>query len=190
LYDRRRLPGQQRAFCGVIEVNSVGQRLKQRREARGATLEAVTRATRLTRTSLLALEGDRFEDIAAPVYVRGFLRLYCQYLDLDVEQVLEAYEQQVAVRTDEVLDNAPPASAQLPDYFRVHARPSRSLSPAQAFLLVATVAIAVVFMWSVNRKRPVQVAGRPAAITAPATARLPALAPAPMPGTGPARVRH
>ncbi len=168
-------------------MDSVGQRLRQRREARGTTLEAVTRATRLTRTSLLALEGDHFEDIAAPVYVRGFLRLYCQYLDLDVDQMLEAYEQQVAVRTDEPVAALPPASSQLPDYFRVHTKPSRSLSPAQAFLLVATAAIAVVFMWSVNRKRPVQVAGRPAAITAPATARLPALPPTPMPGTGPLR---
>ena len=173
-------------FCGD-GVESLGQRLRQRREARGITLEAVTRATRLTRTSLQALEADRFEDMAAPVYVRGFLRLYGQYLDLDIEQLLESYEQQVAVQRDEPAGLAQQSSPQLPDYFRVYTRPSRSLSPAQAFLLVATAAITIVFMWSVNRKHSVQVAGRPAGITAPATARLPVVAPTPMPGTGPLR---
>ena len=51
---------------------------------------------------------------------------------------------------------------------------------SQLFLLVATAAIVVVFMWSVNRKRPVQIAARPEVQTAPATATGPAAPTSPL----------
>jgi cytoskeleton protein RodZ len=156
-------------------VQTVGQRLRQRREARGWSHEAVTRATRLTRTVLVSLEDDRFGDIAAPVYVRGFLRIYAQVLELDPDPLLEAYEQQITVQAEEPAVLA--SSGNLPEYLRSSARPARALSPAQLFLLVATAAIVVAFLWNVNRKRPVQIAHRPALQTAPATATGPAIEP-------------
>jgi cytoskeletal protein RodZ len=160
-------------------VQTVGERLRQRREAKGLSLEAVTRATRLTRTVLSALEEDRYEDIAAPVYVRGFLRIYAQFLEVDADQVLQAWDQQTTVRDEALATPAAPAAA-LPEYFKSSTRPSRSLTPAQLFLLVATAAIVVVFMWSVNRKRPVQIAARPEVQTAPATATGPAAPTSPL----------
>lgn len=168
-------------------METIGQRLKQRREARGATLEAVIRATRLTRAAVVALETDRFESLAAPIYVRGFLRIYAQFLELDPEALLESYEQQVAVRVEEAAVAVP---AQLPEYFRSTPQGNRSLSAAQLFLLVATAAIVGVFMWSVNRgKRAVTIASLPAAVTAPATATgpTPQLAP-PVPSAPPRAV--
>ncbi len=149
-------------------VQTVGQRLRQRRDARGLTHEAVTRSTRLTRTVLQSLEEDRFGDIAAPVYVRGFLRIYAQCLELDADQLLEAYEQQITVQNDEPTPAA--GAVNLPEYLRSSTKPARALSPAQLFLLVATAAIVVAFMWNVSRKRPVQLANRPALQAAPATA--------------------
>lgn len=132
------------------------------------THEAVTRSTRLTRTVLQSLEEDRFGDIAAPVYVRGFLRIYAQCLEMDADQLLEAYEQQIAVQTEEPM--AMTGAVNLPEYLRSSTKPVRSLSPAQLFLLVGTAAIVVAFMWNVSRKRPIQMANRPALQAAPATA--------------------
>ena len=155
-------------------MQTLGQRLRQRREARNASIEAVTRATRLTRSVLVALEADRFEDLPPPVYIRGFLRLYSSYLEMEVDAVLEAYEQQVAVREVDTAATAVPHAAvtpHLPEYFRASTRSSRTLTPAQLFLLVATAAIVGVFTWSVNRsKRPVQLTVAP--MTAPAQASL------------------
>jgi cytoskeletal protein RodZ len=135
----------------------------------------------LTRTILAALEEDRFGDISAPVYVRGFLRIYAQFLELDADQLLEGYEQQIIVggRLNQLEGDDADAMplAQMPEYLRGSSRPSRALSPAQLFLLVATAAIVVAFMWNANRKRPVLLAARPGVHAAPVTAGNP-LAPA------------
>ncbi len=131
------------------------------------------RATKMTRTVLLALEEDRFHELSAPVYVRGFLKIYAQYLEVAPDAVVEAYEAQMTAH------EAPSAaqSAQLPDYLRDQTRAPGGLSPAQSFLLVAVAAIAFVFLWSVNRsKKPVQMTLRPG-ISAPATATGPTAAP-------------
>ena len=124
----------------------------------------------MTRSVLLALEEDRFGDLAAPVYVRGFLRIYAQFLEIQPDAVVEAYEVQVAA-----LDApASPPAAQLPEYLRDQTRSPGGLTSAQSFLLVALAAIALVVLWSVNRtKKPLQMAARPG-ISAPATATGPA----------------
>lgn len=162
--------------------DSVGQRLRQRREARGQTLEAVSRATRLSRAVLLALEEERFDDLGARVYLRGHLRAYAQHLELDVDAVLERVEaqlQQLPVSAEAPAPSALPQIA-LPEYFRAEERPTRQLTPATAVMLVATALIVGVFAWSVQRKKQVQVAGAPAAV-APATV-VPGAAAAPAPG--------
>ena len=131
------------------------------------------RATKMTRTVMLALEENRFHELAAPVYVRGFLKIYAQYLELPADAIVEAYEAQMAAQ------DAPSAvsQSQLPDYLRDQTRAPSGLSPAQSFLLVAVAAIAFVFLWSVNRsKKPVQITARPG-ISAPATATGPTIAP-------------
>ena len=64
-------------------VPSVGAILRQRRQMRGQSLESVHQATRIPRTLLQALEEDRPADFAAPVYLHGFLKSYCDHLELD-----------------------------------------------------------------------------------------------------------
>jgi cytoskeletal protein RodZ len=154
-------------------VHTVGYKLRQRRESRGISLEAAMRATKMTRAVLMALEEDRYHELAAPVYVRGFLKIYAQYLEIAPDSVVEAYEAQIAA----IDAPQPGANAQLPDYLRDHARAPGGLTPAQSFLLVAVAAISFVFLWSINRtKKPVQMTARPG-ISAPATATGPTVAP-------------
>lgn len=124
------------------------------------------RSTKMTRAVILALEEDRYHDLAAPVYVRGFLKIYAQFLELQADSVIEAYEAQLAAMERPLH----PGQPQLPDYLRDQTRAPGGLSPAQSFLLVAVAVIAFVFLWSVNRqKKPMQIANRPG-ISAPATA--------------------
>lgn len=63
----------------------VGAALRAGRLKKGHTLEAIGQRTRIPRKFLLALEENRFEDFPAPVYLRGFLKSYCENLDLDFE---------------------------------------------------------------------------------------------------------
>ena len=69
-------------------MGELGSRLVRVREARGLTLEDAERDTRISRRYLEALEAEQFEVIPAPVYARGFLRSYSQYLGLDPQEML------------------------------------------------------------------------------------------------------
>ena len=71
----------------------IGERLIEAREERGLTLEDAERDTRISRRYLQALEDERFDIIPAPVYARGFLRSYSQYLGLETAPLLARFPQ-------------------------------------------------------------------------------------------------
>lgn len=70
-------------------TKSIGQRLKQAREAHRQTIEQVSQVTRIRPRFLEALEEDDFSNMPSAVQGRGFLRIYAQYLGLDIERILE-----------------------------------------------------------------------------------------------------
>lgn len=72
-------------------MGELGSRLIRAREARGLTLEDAERDTRISRRYLEALESEQFENIPAPVYARGFLRSYSQYLGMDPQEMLQLF---------------------------------------------------------------------------------------------------
>ena len=71
----------------------IGERLIEAREARGLTLEDAERDTRISQRYLQALEAETFNVIPAPVYARGFLRSYSQYLGLETGPLLARFPQ-------------------------------------------------------------------------------------------------
>ncbi len=70
---------------------SIGARLKSARSAKGLSLEAVARATKIQRKILEALEEDRVEEILDPAYSKIFVKKYATYLGLDGAFLLEEY---------------------------------------------------------------------------------------------------
>jgi cytoskeleton protein RodZ len=72
---------------------TIGQRLKQAREERLLTIEKAAEQTRIRAHYLEALEADDYTAMPSPVHARGFLRLYAEYLQLDIDQVLEELRQ-------------------------------------------------------------------------------------------------
>ena len=72
----------------------IGERLVQARAERGLTLEDAERDTRISRRYLEALENEQFDVIPAPVYARGFLRSYSQYLGLETAPLLARFPQE------------------------------------------------------------------------------------------------
>ncbi len=61
----------------------IGMTLRSARIQRGLTIEQVAQDTRISARFLEALEDEAFDELPAPVYVRGFLRSYSNYLRLD-----------------------------------------------------------------------------------------------------------
>ena len=75
-----------------VANKSPGTILKQARQALGLSLGEVAAMTRIPRTMLTHLEGDRFDEYSADVFVRGHIRSYSRELKLDPEKVIQAFE--------------------------------------------------------------------------------------------------
>jgi flagellar biosynthesis protein FlhG len=75
-----------------------GPRLRRIRLRRGLELEQVAAATKVNPLYLRFLEEERFADLPAPVYVRGFVGLYASSLGLDPARVAKSYMERYARR--------------------------------------------------------------------------------------------
>jgi len=70
----------------------LGERLRSARKARAVSLERIAEALHLDESTVLALEEERFDELGAPVFVRGHLKAYAKLVGLDAEALLSAYE--------------------------------------------------------------------------------------------------
>ena len=67
--------------------NSVGQRLRQAREARSLTLEEVAAQTRIPIRHLRSIEDGKYEELPALTYTVGFGRNYANAVGLDGAEI-------------------------------------------------------------------------------------------------------
>lgn len=67
---------------------SLGSWLRDAREARGESLEDVSRVTRIGRSYLAAIEQDELDKLPRDAYARGFIRLYAKYLGLSEDEAV------------------------------------------------------------------------------------------------------
>jgi len=74
-------------------MESFGRYLAQQRELRGLTAADVARETRLSPTAIGALEGDRFDELPARVFVVGYLRAYARCVGLGPEELVARYDE-------------------------------------------------------------------------------------------------
>ncbi len=76
---------------------TIGQQLKNARLDHNLTLEDVFKVTHIRIKYLEALEADDFSVMPSPAQGRGFLRLYAQHLDLDIDTLLAEMREAEAV---------------------------------------------------------------------------------------------
>lgn len=89
---------------------TIGERLKSAREARRLTLEKAEEVTRVRAVFLRALEADDWSALPSAAQRRGFLRLYADFLGLDVASLLEEQRNGTASPVESVtkIEAAPP----------------------------------------------------------------------------------
>jgi hypothetical protein len=92
-----------RKLYGILEkiVNEcggvlVGEILKKRREELGMDLREISETLKIKYAYLKALEDDDLKNLPAEVYVKAYLNSYARSLKLDPEEMLNAYNLQVA----------------------------------------------------------------------------------------------
>ena len=60
-----------------------GEKLRRRREERGLTVDDVYRKLRIPSDCVLCFESGRLEHLPVETYAVGFLRTYCEFLEMD-----------------------------------------------------------------------------------------------------------
>src|SRR5512136_2744554 len=68
-------------------MDSVGAKLKKIRQEKGLSIEDVQKQTKIHPNILKAIEEDNFINLS-PVYVKGFLKIYCKFLGVDPSQYI------------------------------------------------------------------------------------------------------
>jgi len=110
---------------------ALGEELRDARLQRKLTASQVAAATRMKVQIVEALEAEDFSKIAAPIYGKGFIRLYADYVGLDPQPLLDEYlikigapiaRSEAAARAEEDVaaaqaEAAAPAAANEPDLF-------------------------------------------------------------------------
>ncbi|MGN0846388.1 MAG: helix-turn-helix domain-containing protein [Kiritimatiellia bacterium] len=72
-------------------MSSLGQTLRQAREAKGLTQSKVAAETRILVQIIDDIENEDFHRIAAPIYGRGFVRLFAECVGLDPQPLIREF---------------------------------------------------------------------------------------------------
>lgn len=75
----------------TVEINSVGESLKQRRKELNISLKEVETSTSIRMNYLQALEDGEMTKLISPIYAQGFLKQYAGFLGLDGESMVREH---------------------------------------------------------------------------------------------------
>ena len=120
------------------KVSGLGALFKAEREKRGLSHDKVAQTTRLRQHFIEALENEEWENLPAPVFVKGFIRSYAKALGLDETKVFDLYERSGPV------GEAPPKPL---------VAPKKSKKGGIFLIIFMLVAVAaVIFIWKIYPK--------------------------------------
>ena len=68
-----------------------GNSLRRAREAKGYTVAQIAELTHMSPTTVSELEADNVSRIPAPVYGRGFVKLYCEAVGLEAKPFIDEF---------------------------------------------------------------------------------------------------
>ncbi len=120
------------------DTGSIGQCLRERREAVGLSIEAAAAKLYCDASIITALEADRFDELGAPVFAQGHLRRYAELVGAPVTELLAEWAQRGA-------------RVAVPDLTRIPRAPSPALDREvwgrRLGALAGAVVIAVAAWW-------------------------------------------
>ena len=68
-----------------------GKTLRSARETKGYTVSQIAETTHLKSSTIEGLENEDFSMIAAPIYGRGFVKLYCEAVGLESKPLVDEF---------------------------------------------------------------------------------------------------
>ncbi len=79
-------------------MRTVGEVLKQEREAKFYSIDEIEKATKIRKELLIALEKDEYHKLPPTTFVQGFIKNYGRFLGLDPNKLLAIYKRDFSDR--------------------------------------------------------------------------------------------
>lgn len=116
---------------------AIGEQLRAARERLGVTIAQAAESMHVDVAVIEALEAGRFFALGAPVFARGYLRHYADYLGESLEDVTGKYKtlQEAGMSPD------------LTDVPMLPSKPGNRSRPRWPLVLVALLLIGAVLVW-------------------------------------------
>ncbi|MCS7286399.1 MAG: DUF4115 domain-containing protein [Anaerolineae bacterium] len=156
-------------------MGELGQRLRERREALGLTIEEVAKETRIKPKFIEALEEGDYNSLPGEIFARGFIRNYALFLGLNPEEMLKIYQAERG--------GIPPQETALPKTEFPLERPSpwpfKNLGGFLLPLLIIAVIVALGWFAYINYHPTLSLPMKPTPSPTPTTA--PTATPSPTP---------
>jgi len=130
----------------VAETDSVGQRLRAAREAKGLTIEDVASSTRIPTRHLQALEDSEWDKLPAVTYSMGFAKNYATAIGLDRTEIADQLRAEMGSELPAHYSTVPAEQMEPIDGNR--SMPKGIVIGA----LVALVLVLALFTWLSNRE--------------------------------------
>ncbi len=86
-------------------AETLGEKLRLAREARGITLSEVAAQTRIAARYLEAIEEDNYKPLPGGVFNKGFIKAYAKYVGVDEQEALDDYARAVASQSESEIDD-------------------------------------------------------------------------------------
>jgi cytoskeleton protein RodZ len=99
--NRRRIHLREISGDSETPLETVGQDLRAARLRRGDEIAQVSRALKIRKDHLDALEEGRLEDLPGKTYAIGFVRSYARHLGLDADRYVERFKHEISGREEE-----------------------------------------------------------------------------------------
>ena len=109
-------------------VRSIGFILKSAREKKRVTLDDVYKNIKIHQNYIKALESDDYSIFSGKVHSKGFLKIYCEYLDLNIDDILALWRREYEYEFDNQL------------------LPKRFIEPPKLVITPSFVAVILVFV--------------------------------------------
>lgn len=153
----RRL-GRDRSAIDAMPAPPVGETLQLARERKGVDLYRAERDTKIRLRYLAALEDSDYDELPAPVYVKGFLRNYAIYLGLEPDEILDRWRDEMeAMRTATRVAVAPPPMPLVePGGRRLTITPSMIVAGLVGLVVIAFVAFIVIQLLRFAEVTPIE----------------------------------
>lgn len=132
-------------------MESAGAKLKNIRLAKGISLEEASKGTKIHGSVLKAIEEDGTINLS-PIYIKGFLKIYCRYLGVDPKDYVPDY----AETAQDMPQYTDPAPEEKPENIITALRPHIKIK----YIVLTAGALIAIFIIFETGKFVVRLAGR------------------------------